>query len=81
MKLKPSSILLLVFALSLAGGSALVARALMRPQEPVKVVVEESVSKPAPAYLLVALKNIEPGDFVDSTSIGWRELREGENRP
>lgn len=81
MKLRPTSIALLVVAVVLAGSAALVARGLMHPAPPQKVVVEQPQPKPDPVLVLTAAEPITPGDFVDGTVVRWTKHAEEDVRP
>jgi pilus assembly protein CpaB len=70
---KTSSILLLAGALTLAAGTARVARVLMRPPPPVTIVKEVAAPAPVVTYELVARHALVPGDFLDGSSLAWRE--------
>lgn len=72
--MKTSSVLLLAGALVLAAGSALVARALMRPPPPVTVVKEVQVEPPATRKVLVAARDLVPGEFLDGNALKWRDV-------
>lgn len=72
--MKRSSSLLLVSALTLAAGTALVARVLMTPPPP---VVKQVAAAPEPVtYMLAANRDLEPGDFIDATALQWLEAPE-----
>ncbi|WP_207281861.1 Flp pilus assembly protein CpaB [Pseudomonas sp. FW300-N2F2] len=69
--MKTNSVILLAGAVILAAGTALVARALLTPP-PVKA--PEQVAVPAaPAYpaTLAAARDLQPGEFLDNTSLRW----------
>lgn len=76
MKLKFSSLILLVFAVVLAGSAALVARSMLRPAIPERVVAKAEQAKPEPSLVLVAAQDINPGDFIDGGAVVWGELDE-----
>lgn len=77
MKLKPSSIILLVMALVLATSSALVARSLMRQPAPSPrtVTANETVqAKPKQTLMLLTTAHaIQPGEFIGSGAVRWLE--------
>lgn len=69
--MKTSSVLLLAGACVLAAASALAARALMRPPPPVTIVkeVEVKVEAPKTRRILVAARDLQPGQFLDGASL------------
>ncbi|TBU95557.1 Flp pilus assembly protein CpaB [Stutzerimonas kirkiae] len=74
--MKTPSILLLAGALVMAGGAALLARVLMTPPPP--VVVEQApvrVEEPKPKQpaILVASRDLRPGDFIDPSALRWQD--------
>lgn len=80
MKMKTSSVVLLIFAISLAGMTALVARALLSPASQKASVQVQDAPKPKPVFALVAAKKLLPGDFLDGASVEWSEVLPSENR-
>ena len=66
--------ILLAGAITLAAGTALVARTLMRPPPPVTIVKEVAVTRPAHREVLVAAHALVPGDFIDPNALTWHEL-------
>lgn len=78
--MKTSSVLLLAGALVLAATSALVARALMRPPPPEIVVKEVQVEPPASRQILVAVDDLEPGEFIKGNSFSPKPVPVGEIR-
>ncbi|MCS3514919.1 MULTISPECIES: Flp pilus assembly protein CpaB [Pseudomonas] len=73
--MKTPSILLLAGALVVAGGAALLARALLAtpPKPPVVQQVVAPVVEPEPKQaVLVASRNIKPGEFIDTASVEWQ---------
>lgn len=75
--MKTSSIFLLAGALTLAAGTALVARALMRPPPPVATVLRvEAAPPPVPdVMVLSASQPLLPGDFIDPSMLAWRKAQ------
>lgn len=68
--MKRNSTLLLVSALALAAGTALVARVLMTPPP---VVAAPAAAPKAVTYVLVANHDLMPGDFINAMSLHWVE--------
>ncbi|MUM78537.1 Flp pilus assembly protein CpaB [Pseudodesulfovibrio sp. F-1] len=82
MKLRQSSVALLAVAIVLATSSALVARNLMRPPEPQKIIVEKQPEPvAAPEFVLVAVNGLQPGDFVDGSTVQWAQMEAAGIRP
>lgn len=75
--MKTQSLLLLVGAVTLAAGTALVARALMQPPPPQIIVKEVEVAAPPAKLVLVSNRDIAPGEFIDGRSLTWRNLPSG----
>lgn len=71
--MKTSSIFLLAGALTLAAGTALVARALMRPPPPVTIVKQVAAPPPSDVMVLSAARPLAPGDFIDPSMLAWRK--------
>lgn len=76
--MKRNSLFLLVGALILATGVALLARTLLAPPKPAVVAKAEAPPPPAPprAAILVAAHDLAPGDFIDAATVDWREVDE-----
>lgn len=72
--MKTSSILLLAGALTLAAGTALVARALMRPPPPVTIIKEVAAPRAPDVMVLSASRVLQPGDFIGPAEMAWRKL-------
>lgn len=70
--MKSRSLILLVGAITLATGTALVARVLMRPPPPVTIVKEVPATKPPPSQVLVAGRALAPGEFIDGAALAWQ---------
>ncbi|MEN1833147.1 Flp pilus assembly protein CpaB [Pseudomonas lijiangensis] len=72
--MKKNSLILLTGAIVLASGSALLARALLAPPKPpeVKAQVQPVASKEVTRQVLVASRNLQPGDFIDAGSLDWQ---------
>ena len=76
MKVKASSLLLLVFAIVLAAAAALVARSLLAPAAATRQVTEQvkqEAEKPK-ARVLVAARDVRPGDFLSPALLRWEEV-------
>ncbi|WP_455923437.1 Flp pilus assembly protein CpaB [Pseudomonas putida] len=77
--MKKNSLLLLVTAVLLAAGVALLVRTLLAPRvapPPVAAVVAE-----APAvYVLVAAEAINPGDFINASQLTWKQAKGNADR-
>jgi len=71
--MKQKSLILLVSAIALATGVALLARALMRPPPPVTVIKEVEVPAAPPREVLAAGRTLQPGDFIDAAALAWRK--------
>ncbi|WP_168734211.1 Flp pilus assembly protein CpaB [Pseudothauera nasutitermitis] len=74
--MKTSSVLLLAGALTLAAGTALVARVLMKPPPPVTIIKEVEAAKPVVYQVLAARRDLSPGAFLDAAALEWRERPE-----
>ncbi len=72
--MKSRSLLLLAGAITLATGTALVARVLMRPPAPVTVVKEVQAPKAKTRQMLVASRPLAPGDFIDGGALAWHDV-------
>lgn len=77
--MKKNSLLLLVTAVFLATGVALLARSLLAPPKapppPPAAVVEQPLEE-----VLVASQDIEPGDFIDSSHLVWKPTKDKPSR-
>jgi pilus assembly protein CpaB len=71
--MKSRSLFLLAGAITLATATALTARVLMRPAPPKTITKEVVVSKPPPRQILVAGRELLPGDFIDGSALAWSE--------
>lgn len=71
--MKTPSALLLAGTLLVAGSAALLARVLLTPPPP-PPVVEKPVEAPKPTYpaVLVASRDLRPGDFIDASAVEWK---------
>lgn len=71
--MKTPSILLLAGVLVLAGGAALLARVLLaKPAAPVVVEKVREVAPEAPKEaVLVASRDLKPGEFIDTAAVEW----------
>lgn len=79
MKVKASSLLLLVFAIVLAAAAALVARSLLAPaavRQDVAQQAQKEAEKPK-VRVLVAARNVQPGDFLTPAMLQWVDKQEG----
>lgn len=72
--MKSRSLILLVGAITLATATALAARILMRPPPPKIIVEKVVVDKPQPKQVLVAGRELLPGDFIDGSALAWAEI-------
>lgn len=75
--MKAPSVLLLAGTLLVAGSAALLARVLLTPPPPPQqqVVVESKpVEQPRPSHpaILVASRDLLPGDFIDPSALRWQ---------
>ncbi|RMQ50858.1 hypothetical protein ALQ04_01871 [Pseudomonas cichorii] len=72
--MKKNSLILLTGAIVLASGSALLARALLAPakQPEAKAQVQPAAPKEITRQVLVASRNLQPGDFIDAGSLDWQ---------
>ena len=73
--MKTPSVLLLAGTLLVAGSAALLARVLLTPPAPVKVVeAPKPVAEPKPNHpaILVAGRDLQPGDFIDPSALRWQ---------
>lgn len=72
--MKTPSVLLLAGTLLVAGSVALLARVLLTPA-PAPKIVEVPVSKPAPKLpaVLVASRDLRPGDLLDASAVRWQD--------
>lgn len=75
--MKTPSALLLAGTVLVAGSAALLARVLLTPPPPPPPVVEVApvVEEPAPTFppILVAARDLQPGDFIDAGALQWQE--------
>jgi Flp pilus assembly protein CpaB len=81
--MKKNSIFLLAGALVFAIGVALLARALLAPPKAPAVASVESVrAEPArpPKAVLVAARDLQPGEFIDGSHLDWREVDDNPSR-
>lgn len=71
--MKTPSALLLAGTLLVAGSAALLARVLLTPPPP-PPVVEKPVETSKPTYpaVLVASRDLRPGDFIDASAVEWK---------
>lgn len=79
MKVKASSLLLLVFAIVLAAAAALVARSMLAPaaaRQDVAQQAQKEAEKPK-VRVLVAARDVHPGDFLTPTMLQWVDEKEG----
>lgn len=77
MKTRP--LILLAAALTLAAGSALVARALLRPPPPVTIIKEVEVAASPQAaqsrpQVLALGRPLAPGDFIEGSALAWQDM-------
>mgnify|MGYP002771946707 CR=1 FL=1 len=82
MKLKASSIILLVFAAVLALCAAFVARSLLAPQA--VEATQEAVAQENQApdiFVAVAAKAVQPGQFIGATDLRWIRMKADEVPP
>ncbi|KIQ06312.1 MULTISPECIES: Flp pilus assembly protein CpaB [Pseudomonas] len=73
--MKTPSVLLLAGTLLVAGSAALLARVLLTPPPPPPQVVESKpVEQPKPSHpaILVASRDLRPGDFIDPSALRWQ---------
>ncbi|SDI85544.1 pilus assembly protein CpaB [Pseudomonas flavescens] len=74
--MKTPSVLLLAGTLLVAGSAALLARVLLTPPPPPPAHVVESkpVEQPKPSHpsILVASRDLQPGDFIDPSALRWQ---------
>ncbi|VXD00691.1 Flp pilus assembly protein CpaB [Pseudomonas sp. 8Z] len=73
--MKTPSVLLVAGTLLVAGSAALLARVLLTPPPPPPPVVEKPViEKPKPTYpaVLVASRDLRPGEFIDAGAVEWK---------
>lgn len=78
--MKKNSIFLLAGAVVLAIGVALLARTLLAPPKPVVVAKAEARPEPARKAILVAARDLHPGEFIDGSHIDWRETDSNPSR-
>ena len=82
MKIKTSSLLLLGFAVVLAGCAAFVARGLLAPhaaERPAAAAqAKASEAQVPPVWAAAAAKLVEPGEFLSGTAIKWVEMKADE---
>lgn len=73
--MKTSSTLLLAGTLLVAGSAALLARVLLTPPPPPPVVEKPVVEEAKPTHpaVLVASRDLRPGDFIDASAIEWKQ--------
>ncbi|UCJ16334.1 Flp pilus assembly protein CpaB [Pseudomonas sp. MM211] len=71
--MKTPSVLLLAGTLLVAGSAALLARVLLAPPPPV-VAAAPIVEEPKPTHpaILVAARDLRPGDFIDASAVEWQ---------
>lgn len=71
--MKTPSALLLAGTLLVAGSAALLARVLLAPP-PAPPVVEQPAEAPKPKHpaILVASRDLRPGDFIDASAMEWK---------
>ncbi|WP_437883766.1 Flp pilus assembly protein CpaB [Pseudomonas sp. LRF_L74] len=75
--MKTPSVLLLAGTLLVAGSAALLARALLKPAPaPVVQQVAPPVEKAPRQAILVAARDIQPGEFIDTAAVHWQETDE-----
>jgi len=81
-KIKTSSLLLLGFAVVLAGCAAFVARGLLAPhaaERPAAAAqAKASEAQVPPVWAAAAAKLVEPGEFLSGTAIKWVEMKADE---
>lgn len=72
--MKTPSALLLAGTLLVAGSAALLARVLLAPPPPPPVVEKPVEAEPKPIYpaVLVAKRDLRPGDFIDTSAVEWK---------
>lgn len=80
--MKKNSIFLLAGAVVLALGVALLARTLLAPPKPVVTAKAEARPEPTPPRkaILVAARDLQPGEFIDGSHIDWRETDNNPSR-
>ena len=82
MKIKTSSLLLLGFAVVLAGCAAFVARGLLAPhaaERPAAAAQARATeAQVPPVWVAAAAKLVEPGEFLSGTAIKWVEMKADE---
>ena len=82
MKIKTSSLLLLGFAVVLAGCAAFVARGLLAPhaaERPAAAAQARATeAQVPPVWAAAAAKPVEPGEFLSGTAIKWVEMKADE---
>lgn len=82
--MKKNSIFLLAGAFVLAIGVALLARTLLTPPPPPVVAKVETRPEPPPApprkAILVATRDLHPGEFIDGSHMDWREVEDNPSR-
>ncbi|MFK3774544.1 Flp pilus assembly protein CpaB [Pseudomonas sp. NPDC089406] len=75
--MKTPSVLLLAGTLLVAGSAALLVRVMLKPA-PAPVVVAPPPAPPALPAVLVAARDLRPGEFIDTLAVRWQVL-EGEH--
>lgn len=75
--MKTPSVLLLAGTLLVAGSAALLARALLK-SAPAPAPVAQAVQPPAPKLpaILVAARDLQPGEFLDTGAVQWQQTDE-----
>ncbi|QXH48801.1 Flp pilus assembly protein CpaB [Pseudomonas xanthosomatis] len=77
--MKTPSVLLLAGTLLVAGSAALLVRVMLKPAPaPAPVVVAPPPAPPALPAVLVAARDLHPGEFIDANAVRWQQL-EGEH--
>ncbi|QXH53536.1 Flp pilus assembly protein CpaB [Pseudomonas fakonensis] len=77
--MKTPSVLLLAGTLLVAGSAALLVRVMLKPAPaPAPVVVAPPPAPPALPAVLVAARDLHPGEFIDTLAVRWQAL-EGEH--
>lgn len=72
--MKTPSVLLVAGTLLVAGSAALLARVMLTPPPPPPVVEKPVIEAPKPSYpaVLVASRDLQPGDFLDTAAVEWK---------
>lgn len=71
--MKAPSILLLVGTVLVAGSAALLVRVLLKPAPPVVVQQQAPIEAPVRQAILVADRDLKPGEFIDTAAVRWQE--------